>query len=149
MPNLVVRFIFIFLLIISLFIESSFLAFPFIILISLLFFFFFDDIGTYFIIFVASLFLDSFMLHGIGFTALFLFLFLGILILLDKLFTIKLNGIIMAVIIVLGVEGYRQYASYPLLFMPEAFLLITLLSGLFIQKRMVQKGGLLGAQAQH
>ncbi|MFI5265487.1 MAG: hypothetical protein ACHQT7_01955, partial [Candidatus Levyibacteriota bacterium] len=75
---MIVRLIFIILLFLSLFLETSVLAFPCVVLFSLLFFFFFDEIGTYMIIFVASLLLDSFMLRSLGFTALYLFVFIGI-----------------------------------------------------------------------
>lgn len=131
------RIIFITLLVVSLFVESSIITFPFIALFSIVFFFFFDDVGTYAVILIASLILDSFMLRTVGYTAVFLFLLMGVLISLEKLFTIKLNGLIVVGVIILGVEAYREYAHYPFLLGPELILVLGLLFSIAIQKRLV------------
>lgn len=142
---MIFRSIFIILLVVSLFVESSLLAFPCIVLFSLLYFFFFDEIGTYIVIFIASVILDSFMLHAIGYSALFLFAFMGVFIVLEKLFTIKLNMLIVAAAVLLGVEGYREYAHYPFLMGPMLVLILGLLFSFIVQKWLTQKGGLLHA----
>lgn len=99
-------------------------------------------------IFIASLILDSFMLHTMGYSALFLFAYISIFLILEKLFTIKLNMLIVAVLVVLGVEGYRQYAHYPFLVGPMLVLVLGLLFSFIMQKWLTQRGGLLNGQKE-
>lgn len=146
---MIARLIFTVILVASLFVESSLLQFPFVVLFSLVYFFLFDNIGTYLTILITSLILDSFMLRSVGYTALFLFLFMGTLIALEKLFTIKLNGLIVIGVIILGVEGYRQYVHYPFLLGPELILILGLLFSLFIQRWLSMTGGSLNAQKKN
>lgn len=140
MPNLVFRIGFILLLVLSLFLEGSIFIFPFVVLFSILYFIFFEDMLTFFIICVISVFLDAFLLRTLGESAFFLFTFFLLLIVFEKVFMVRFSAVVIAVSTFIGVEAYRQFAGYPFSVGLEALLLVGLIAFIVIEKRVSHKG---------
>lgn len=146
---MITRVIFAALLVLSLFIETTILPFPFFVLFSILYVLFLEDFLTFTIILFLSLFLDRMLLYTLGTTALFLFSYFCMVVLLEKIFTIKLSAWIIAGITIIGVEVYRNYIGYPFIWGLELTMMFGLLLLVYIEKRIIkQEGGAVYAKTK-
>lgn len=136
---MLIKSIFTVFLFLTLFVETIFLPFPFFVLTAILFFLFYEEVSIYLIILFFSLILDRLMLYSLGSTALFLFSFFAALVLLEKIFTIRLNSWIAVGITLVGVEVYRSYRGYPFLWAVLFITIIGLLLFVWFERKV--KGG--------
>lgn len=135
------RIIFNILLVSSIFIEVTILPFPFFALFAILLFFFFEDTLTFITILFFSLLLDRLMINTLGVSAVFLFLFFLTVVLLERLFTFKINLFIAIIIAIAGVEIYRRLSGYPFLWGMEFLVVGALLLLVLIVRRIGKKEG--------
>lgn len=135
------RIIFTILLFLAIFIEVTVLPFPLFVLAAVLFFLFFEDLLSLSIIFLSSLFLDRLLIHTLGTTAVFLFLYFCVLVMLEKILTLKINAWIGVITVIIGVELYRQFVGYPFLWELQIIMVVALLMLVSIEKRIGSKKG--------
>lgn len=133
------RIIFVILLAFSLFIEATILPFPFFVLFSMLYFMFFEDAATFLSILVLSLIFDRLLLHPLGATAVFLFTFFIAVVLLEKLFTVKVNAWIIAITAFIGVLVYRQFVGYPIIWGIDAVVIAGLALFVMLDNKSTKK----------
>ncbi len=136
---MIYRIIFTILIVFSAIVESTIFPFPLIVLFSVLLFLFFEELSTFLIVFLASVLVDAFLLHRIGFTAIFLFTSFSVLAILEKVFTLRLSAWIIAGTAFFAVEVYRQYAHYPFFLGVEIVFTFSLLLFVIIERRIYRR----------
>lgn len=104
--------IFIPIMLLSLFFESTIISFPLFFLSAAVLFLLKRDLNASFVIFLFALLFDSLTLSHIGFTPLFLFLLFFVISLLETAFAVE--GLWLSIILsIIGLEIYRYSISYP------------------------------------
>lgn len=139
---MLLRIIFTVFLFLSIFVEATLLPFPFFVLTAILFALFLEEFLSFFIILLLSLFLDRMVLHTLGTTAVFLFVYFFAVVLLEKLFRVRINVWIAMGVSAIGVEVYRQYVGYPFLWSMEIGMGILFIFLAAWYRRMLRKGEL-------
>lgn len=132
------RIIFVTLLVFSIFIEVTILPFPFFVLFAILYFMFFEDVATFLSILVLSLIFDRLLLHPLGVTAIFLFTFFIAVVLLEKLFTVKVNAWIIAGTAFVGLCVYREFVGYPIIWGLDMAVIAGLILFVMLDKKLTR-----------
>lgn len=109
---------FILIFILSLFLESTVIPFPFIFVFSVTLFFMRKDLFSNILILCFAIMIDSFLMRNIGLTSLFLFSLFGVSLILEKLFAVQGKWLFMILFLVL-LDLYRREVAYP--FSPVLF----------------------------
>ncbi len=130
------------LIIVSLFIESTIIPFPFVLLFSLLYLYFADDIWGITIIFLSCMFLDISLFYDMGLTGIFVSLIMLTLIVLEKVFSFQ--GVLpFVVLVLLGIIFYSHIVGYPFSLPLFVLLVFGLLIFSFIERKKERNGGIL------
>lgn len=130
------------LIIVSLFVESTIVPFPFVLLFSLLYLYFADDILAVVVIFLSSIFLDILLFNDVGLTGIFISVIILSLAVLEKVFSFQ--GVLPFVVLVLvGIILYGYVVGYPFSIPLFAVLLAGLLTFSYIERKKERKGGIL------
>lgn len=138
---MIIKLTLLFLVLVSLLIESSLFPFPFVLLFSLLFVVFFNDIWALIIILCASMFLDILSFHSIGITAVFIMSTALLIALFEKL--LSLQGLLPSAIAVLAsILMYTFIVGYPFSWVLVILLTIVFAAIIIFEKKQYKKGGL-------
>lgn len=127
---------------VSLILESTLFSFPFVLVFSLLYLFYFDDVLGLILVFIFSLFLDSFLLQQLGTTALFVFMPVLIYIALEKIFSLQ-GPILFASVLAACVFVYGTILGYPFSLVLSGMLALGLVIFIIFERRRERKGGML------
>lgn len=130
--------VFVLLIISAILFESSIFPFPLVLLLSFAFVLLYKNATAFITVFISGIILDSLLLHTLGVTALFLFVVLLIILLLEKVFSLQ-GSLFVAVILFLSTVLYGVIYSYPF-----SILLYIILGGLLllyvlIKQRIIER----------
>lgn len=118
--------LFSFLLLLAVIMESTLLPYPLVFLIAGLFFLYSKDFISCVIICLAAFFLDALVVNAFSQTALFIFVLLTVLVLLERVFTFEDMRFIVIVLFI-SCEIYRYVLGYPFNFLLSFFVIVGLL----------------------